>query len=414
MPDPTSPPAPLRRIRWPVLAAAGLAAIALALLIPGWLGLPRDAAPALVAAMLAVLGLGVLATRSGQVRVAGEDHRSAHCESQLLQLLSTLPTGVVLLVDGRIRAANTAACLQLGGDEARLREHDPLSLFEAPADADEALADAPFDRAACLRRLDGSLYRAQVSARRIAFGAGAARLLLLGDQGEAERLAADLEARRGELQTLARRLMTLQEDERAALSRELHDDIGQAITAVKLCASSLLLEPDPPRRAVVMETAQEIAQIADQTVAKLRDLSLLLRPPQLDELGLEAALRWQAGRLFRGDGPVLELDIPVLECRPPREVELACFRIAQEAMTNILRHAQATRVSLRLQCDDAFMRLRIEDDGRGLARGRCAGLGLVTMRERAQQLGGEFRIDSRPGRTCVEASLPLHPPPATG
>ncbi|GAB6195550.1 sensor histidine kinase [Lysobacter xanthus] len=220
-------------------------------------------------------------------------------------------------------------------------------------------------------------------------------------------LAERLERQRIELETLARRLMTVQEDERASLSRELHDDVGQAITAIKLCASSLAHEPDPPRRAVVLETAQEIAAIADQTVAKLRDLSLLLRPPQLDALGLEAALRWQASTLFRSDLPRLELRVPTLDCRPPRDVELACFRIAQEALTNVIRHARAGRVVLELTCDHDELRLSVEDDGCGIAPDHRAGLGQITMRERARQVGGRLDVDSRPGRTRIEAVLPV-------
>lgn len=217
-------------------------------------------------------------------------------------------------------------------------------------------------------------------------------------------LAAQLARQREELRTLARRLITVQEDERAALSRELHDDIGQSITAIKLSAVALLGEADPQ---LVRETAQEIVAIADQTVVKLRDLSLLLRPPQLDALGLEAALRWQAGRLFRGDGPALDLELPPLPCRPSREVELACFRIAQEALTNVLRHANARHVLLRLDCDDTVLRLRVEDDGAGFADDRRDGLGLITMRERAEQLGGRFRIASGDGRTRIEVELPM-------
>lgn len=219
-------------------------------------------------------------------------------------------------------------------------------------------------------------------------------------------LAAQLARQREELRTLARRLITVQEDERAALSRELHDDIGQSITAIKLSAVALLGEADPR---YMREVAQEIVQVADQTVAKLRDLSLLLRPPQLDALGLEAALRWQAGTLFRGDGPALTLDLPPLPCRPPREVELACFRIAQEALTNVLRHAGARHVLLRVDCDDTRLRLHVQDDGRGLAADRRDGLGLITMRERAQQLGGTFAIRSAGEGTVIDVELPLAP-----
>lgn len=228
-----------------------------------------------------------------------------------------------------------------------------------------------------------------------------------GSRTAGDVLASQLHRQRDELRVLTRRLMTVQEDERTSLSRELHDDIGQAITAIKLCASSLQHEPDPPRTAVVQETAQEIADIADQTVAKLRDLSLLLRPPQLDALGLEAALRWQAGAMFRAESPRLTLDITRLDRRPHHAIELACFRIAQEALTNVLRHARARHVLLRLECDDDELRLHVGDDGRGLPPGHATGLGLITMRERAEQLGGTLSITSQPGNTRVDVRLPL-------
>lgn len=213
---------------------------------------------------------------------------------------------------------------------------------------------------------------------------------------------------REELQAVTRRLLTVQEDERRILSRELHDDIGQAITAIKLGAMSLQEDDDPARRA---EIVADIIATSDQTVAKLRNLSLLLRPPQLDTLGLEAALRWQADALFRAGRPRLELDMAALPQRLRPEVELACFRIAQEALTNILRHARADRVTLTLAPDaqGRCVQLAIHDDGQGFDPGHAArGLGLVTMRERAQQLGGTLVVESDRGHgTCVRARLPM-------
>ena len=209
---------------------------------------------------------------------------------------------------------------------------------------------------------------------------------------------------RAELRAMTRRIITLQEDERTALSRELHDDIGQAITAIKLCAQALDDEDDSRRAA----TVAEISAISDQTVIKLRNLSLLLRPPQLDALGLEAALRWQAGALFRSDRPELVLSLQPLPQRPTPAVELACFRIAQEALTNALRHADAQRVSVTLSTTDDRIELQIEDDGSGFDAGRTHGLGLVTMRERAQQLGGRFEVEAgADGGTRVRARLPM-------
>lgn len=216
-----------------------------------------------------------------------------------------------------------------------------------------------------------------------------------------------IERQHRELQALARRVITLQEDERHTLSRELHDDIGQDITAIKLSAQMLLNDEDAGRRA---ETVADIGAIADQTVVKLRNISLLLRPPQLDELGLVPALRWQAESLLRKGGPALDLDLRPLGERPAPEAEVACFRIAQEALTNALRHAAARRVGVHLSCDGSLLVLDVIDDGRGLPAGHRSGLGLITMRERARQLGGELAISAPDqGGTRVSARLPMRP-----
>lgn len=212
-----------------------------------------------------------------------------------------------------------------------------------------------------------------------------------------------------ELQAVTRRLMAVQEDERRTLSRELHDDVGQSITAMKL-AAQWLADADPEQRKAAIA---EIVAIADQTIAKLRNLSLLLRPPQLDALGLEVALRSQAEALARATPTKIELQLDSLPVRPPPAVELDCFRIAQEAMTNALRHAQARRVTVSLVREADALRLEVSDDGRGIGSDRTGGLGLAVMRERAQQLGGMLDIVSGPAGTLVRARIPLPPPAAS-
>ncbi|HEY0505729.1 MAG TPA: sensor histidine kinase, partial [Lysobacter sp.] len=207
------------------------------------------------------------------------------------------------------------------------------------------------------------------------------------------------------LHALNARLIDVQENERRTLSRELHDDIGQAISAMKMSATSLEGEDEAGRREIV----EEIVGIADSTIAKLRDLSILLRPPQLDALGLVAALRWQCERLFRRGGtPALELDLAPLLDRPDPRVELACFRIAQEALTNVLRHSGATQVTVLLAPRGDQILLSIIDDGRGFDPDHVHGLGLIAMRERATHLGGTFDIETVPGAgTCIRACLPV-------
>ncbi|WP_246022943.1 sensor histidine kinase [Cognatilysobacter terrigena] len=399
--------APVPPHRSPVQAALPLVPVLLiALGVPYALHLDLRAAAAVTVGTLAAAAFAASAMRRA---LDGTSDPAADCERSLLELADTLPQGVLLVVEGHVHAANPAARTLLGLGDGDLAALDVATLFIDPHDATAVIDAAPFDRDVLMRRRGAGPLEAHVSARDVDLGGAVTRLVQVSDRGADRALAARLDAQRAELETLTRRLMSVQEDERASLSRELHDDIGQAITAIKLCASSLMHEPDPPRTAVVAETAQEIGQIADQTVAKLRDLSLLLRPPQLDALGLEAALRWQAGALFRGDLPAIELDIPPLDCRPPRDVELACFRIAQEALTNVLRHARAGRVVVHLHCDDVELRLRVEDDGRGIPADHRAGLGLITMRERARLVGGALTLESRPGRTTIEAVLPLPP-----
>ena len=218
-------------------------------------------------------------------------------------------------------------------------------------------------------------------------------------------LATHLQQQQQELHALTGRLIDVQENERRTISRELHDDIGQAISAMKMSATSIEGEDEDGRREIV----EEIVGIADATIAKLRDISILLRPPQLDALGLVAALRWQCERLFRSGMPALELELTPLPERPDPAVELACFRIAQEALTNVLRHSGATQVTVLLAPRGDQILLSIIDDGRGFDPDDVHGLGLIAMRERATHLGGTFDIETVAGAgTCIRACLPVH------
>jgi signal transduction histidine kinase len=206
------------------------------------------------------------------------------------------------------------------------------------------------------------------------------------------------------LRALVSRLTAAQEAELHALARALHDDIGQQLAAIKLGAMALQDEDAADARA---ELAAEIIATAEQTVVALRELSARLRPPPLEALGLEAALRWQAERLFR-DGPRLVLALSPLPHRAAPAVELACARIAEEAMGNVSRHAQAREVAVSLSVANDGLLLEIADDGVGFAPARTPGTGLLAMRERAAQAGGRVAIDATPGAgTRVRAWMPF-------
>ncbi|HXF67690.1 MAG TPA: ATP-binding protein [Burkholderiales bacterium] len=218
----------------------------------------------------------------------------------------------------------------------------------------------------------------------------------------------------GRLRALSSRMMRIQENERRTIARELHDEIGQALTAVKISLQSLLLEAGSAGSARRIE---EGLRIVDRALEQVRSLSLDLRPSQLDDLGLTAALRWYLDRQSRLAGFEVRFGADPLPGRLHPEIETTCFRIAQEALTNVLRHAGARRVSVELRRRDAELELAVEDDGRGFdvaaARWRAArgaSLGLASMEERAALAGGRLELASAPGEgTKVRVRLPLAP-----
>jgi PAS domain S-box-containing protein len=226
---------------------------------------------------------------------------------------------------------------------------------------------------------------------------------------EQARLVEKVHAGSERLKALSTRLVTAQEEERRRIAVELHDELGQVLTAVKINLQSFERRLDTQARSDLAETVASV----DQAMERVRDLALDLRPSVLDDLGLPAALRWYAHRFARDTG----IDVHVsADARPRQEtaIETACFRVAQEALTNIMRHGQARHVWVDLQDDGGVTALKIRDDGAGFdvvaARERAVGglsLGLLGMEERVSSLGGEFDVQSVPGQgTWLSARFP--------
>jgi PAS domain S-box-containing protein len=220
---------------------------------------------------------------------------------------------------------------------------------------------------------------------------------------------AELEAARRRLQDLSSLLMDAQEQERGRVARELHDDTGQSLAAIRLRLMEML------RGTAGAERMNESVAIVDRAIAQIRGMALQLRPTMLDDLGLVDALEWAAGQQAKASGWTVQLALDASCPRLPREVETACFRIVQEALTNVARHAQATRLSLQLRISQERLEFAVEDDGSGFdplslrsASARATRFGLLSMTERAHLLGGQIEIDSAPGRgTRIRASLPI-------
>jgi PAS domain S-box-containing protein len=227
------------------------------------------------------------------------------------------------------------------------------------------------------------------------------------------RLFAEVRTGREQLQGLSHRLIEVQETERRVIAGELHDEIGQALTLVKMNLQSFQdAHADTPTAASLSESIG----IVEQALQQVRDLSLDLRPSLLDDLGLVAALRWYGARQTRLAGVAFHFIGNLPEERLPTMLETTCFRVAQEALTNVVRHAQAQHVWVHVCLHDAVLELIIRDDGIGFdthaaqTRARHGNsFGLLGMRERVAIAGGTIQIISviKQGTTVV-ARFPLH------
>lgn len=214
------------------------------------------------------------------------------------------------------------------------------------------------------------------------------------------------------LQALSRQLLNAQEQERRRIAHELHDEIGQALSAIKVNLVALELKPEPT---TWTQRIQDTINVADNTLQQVRNLSLDLRPSLLDDLGLGAALRWHLDQQAQRTGFDGQFVAETLHGELGPDIKVTCFRIAQEAINNIVRHAQAQRVMVELRQLNHQLKLSIRDDGVGFDVGKAwksavsgASLGVLGMQERAQLAGGQLEINSTPGRgTEVRASLPL-------
>lgn len=221
------------------------------------------------------------------------------------------------------------------------------------------------------------------------------------------------------LERLSKHLVEVQEMERRHLARELHDEIGQRLTAVKIALESV--RRDERRTATVEQLEDSIASV-DALLDRVRSLSLDLRPAMLDALGLAPALRTYVDQHARRAGLSHEFIAGAIERRYVEVVEIACFRVAQEALNNVVKHAGARHVRVELACADGMLDLAVVDDGRGFdveERSRSAAggasFGLLGMRERVALIGGRFEMISRIGTgTEVRARFPLAPEPSNG
>jgi len=372
-------------------------------------------------------------TAVGAISVEITARRRAEEQARFQARLLELVADAVIAVDGerRITYANAAAARRYapeGTDPASLRGRPFLEVagfrFVDPAQA--ALAEQAIDTGGVWRgelehqrRHDGQLLQVEATICGLADETGQAGGMFgvfrdLSAQKQAERRERES---RQQLRALAARLQTVREEEKTRIARDLHDDLGQLLTGLKLELRGVERQIGdtalPPWAAGLLDRVVAASELTDQTVAAVQRIAADLRPVSLDRLGLGAALGLEARRFQERTGIPCATSLPEDLPTTPPEVATALYRIAQEALTNVARHAGARHVDLTLASGPEGLSLRVRDDGRGLGpqdRGARA-LGLLGMRERAVSLGGEVRFEELAGGgTCVTALVPLAAP----
>ena len=240
---------------------------------------------------------------------------------------------------------------------------------------------------------------------------------MVEDITERKRAQDDLQLSFEQLRALAARLESVREEERRRVAREIHDQLGQALTAIKIDLSSLLGEL-PSERGQRSKRASAVFQLVDETIQAVRRISAELRPGILDDLGLAATLEWAGEEFEARTGTKCHLDLPREEIDIDPECATAIFRIFQETLTNVARHAEASEVQVRLAREDGDLTLEVRDNGKGVAeehlsRGRS--LGILGMRERVSLLGGELVVRGAAGKgTTVSVRIPQVSPARGG
>lgn len=341
-------------------------------------------------------------------------------ESDLRTMLINLPAPVVLHEPGEsgsLVMANPAFYCMLGipaGKEASIK-----SLDQAGAGPEQQrllkelfslnVSQPTFTRKqeVLLRRSNGYVFRVHLHCTQLRLSERLLVQMVIHDVDDEVVLREQLRQANSNLSKLNSKTIKVLEQERALISRELHDDIGQLLIAVKTNTRSLFNkwpagEPKPGE-------ADLISDILEELVAKVRDRSLMLRPPQLDELGLKHAISWEMRRVLGPTAIQSQFHDRISIEKMPPEPTLTAFRIFQEAMANSVRHAAPNRLDVILEADASNLKMIIEDDGKGFdIERKKGGLGLANMSERASLVAGTLVIDSSPGKgTRIEASLPL-------
>lgn len=348
-------------------------------------------------------------------------------EARYRQLVELCPDGILIHADGEIVFANPAVTAIFGANKPADLVSLPVIQLVHPDFRDtvvarirrleEGASQQPWHELK-VARLDGSFVDVEAASQAVLLNGQRSMQVMIRDitarkrsDRERDQLFAEVEAARSRLELLSRRLVTVQEAERRHVARELHDHIGQELTALKLSLDRYAGAPAETSAQLLDEARRRV----DHLVKLVREMSLDLRPTMLDDLGLVPALHWHFDRFFGTSGIRVNFKHSGLSARRfASDIETAAYRVVQEALTNVVRHSGAKEVTVRLWASDDSLCVQVEDLGAGFdpERAFAAGTssGLSGLRERAALLGGRLRVESAPGSGAhLTAEFPVNP-----
>jgi len=233
---------------------------------------------------------------------------------------------------------------------------------------------------------------------------------MVSDITDRKQAEEQLRTSRKQFRSLSAHLESVREEERKSMAREIHDELGQVLTALKIDLSSLT-EGYTEEQQVLVEKTKSVNELIDMAIETVKRISAELRPPILDDLGIAVALEWQAAEFEKLTQIKCDFSSNPKDIVLDPDLSTAIFRIFQEALTNVVRHADATKVKASLKAEASKVVLRISDNGKGIEKRQIAdpkAFGLIGMRERARFWGGEVRVSGAPDKgTAVAVSIPL-------
>ncbi len=351
------------------------------------------------------------------------EHRKAEralheSEEKYRNLVERANDGIVIIQDGIMKYLNPRLA-EMGGYTIEEISGTPFTEYLHPAERPTVIdryhrrmsgEDVEPVYETVLKGKKGSAINVEINASIISYEGKPADLVLVRDITERKLAEEQLKASRQQLRSLSAHLQSVREEERTNLARDIHDELGQLLTALKIDLSRLAKE-FPPDQKSFLEKTRSMSSLVDMTIQKVKSISTELRPGLLDDFGLVAAMEWQAGEFQKLTGISIEISTKPEDIVLDRDRSTVLFRIFQELLTNVTRHADATKVRVSLIEEADKIVLTLEDNGRGITREQISdprSFGLLGIRERVRSWQGEFRINGIPGKgTTAVISIPL-------